>query len=236
MTIRKSLTAILLCLSGLAFGQYTDYGAWLSVGAEKKLVDNLDAEVIFETRMGDYFSRAQSIFTDWSLNYKLHDNIRVSGTYRIGLRAQEEFYLPRHRFALDVVARHSFDDFKIAYRFRYQNNNNSIAATESSLQYESGFRNKISAGYKLKKRTWIELQAEIFSSRIDDLVQPTDYRVKLGVDKGITKRQDFSIGLLWQTNIDSAEPEGELMLFAGYSWRLRKFKKKKKEDSDPSLD
>jgi len=229
MTIRKSLTVILLCLPFCASTQYTDSGSWVSFGVEKKLAKGLTGEAIAESRFGDQFSNASSIFTDLVLTYKLHDNIRISGVYRIGLRSQADgYYLPRHRFAIDLMIKHSIDDWKFGYRLRYQNNNRALASSESGIQYESGYRNKLSLSRKLMKRTWLKAQGEIFSSQIDDLIQPTDYRLKLGITRGVKKRHDLSLGLLYQTEIDNSDPDGEFIIFLGYSIEL---KKKKRLDS-----
>jgi len=229
MTPRKSLTVILLCLPFCAATQYTDSGSWVSFGVEKKLAKGLTGEAIAESRFGDQFSNASSVFTDLVLTYKLHDNIRIGGVYRIGLRSQADgYYLPRHRFAIDLMIKHSIDDWKFGYRLRYQNNNRALASSESGIQYESGYRNKLSLSRKLMKRTWLKAQGEIFSSQIDDLIQPTDYRLKLGITRGVKKRHDLSLGLLYQTEIDNSDPDGEFIIYLGYSIEL---KKKKRSDS-----
>ena len=233
MTTLKSLTAILLCLPYCALTQHMDSGSWVSCGVEKKLTKGLTGEAIAESRFGDQFSNASSVFTDLVLTYKLHDNIKIGGVYRIGLRSQADgYYLPRHRFAIDLMIKHSINDWKFGYRLRYQNNNSALASSESGIQYESGYRNKLSVSRKLMKRTWLKAQGEIFSSQIDDLIQPTDYRLKLGVTRGVKKRHDLSLGLLYQTEIDNSDPNGEFIIYLGYSIELKK-KKKKKSDSQP---
>lgn len=236
MTIRKSLTVILLCLPFCALSQYTDYGAWASFSVEGKLVKRLTGEATVETRLGDYFSNANSIFTDLALTYKLHDKVRIGGVYRLGLRSQSGgYYLPRNRFSADLMVRHSIDDWKFGYRLRYQNNNSALASSEPGIQYKSGYRNKLSVSRKIMKGTWLKVQGEIFSSKINDLVQPTDYRLKLGVSKGVKKRHDVSLGLLYQAEIDNSDPDGEFIIYLGYSIELKK-KKKKKKPSDARLD
>lgn len=238
------ITSILLLLFTFpAAAQYTDGGLWNSVSVEKGVIKKLDLNVELGVRLDQDMTDWESVFTDISVKYKVNDLIRTAFTYRLGMKFDDAgLPVSRHRGAFDISLGTEWRDLDIGYRIRYQANTSGVTAAESGIEFKNALRNKLSLSHKIIKRTRLEASGEIFvgyNERYGNEI--SDYRLKLGVERRLKKRQYLSLGALYQSEVRTNNPVADLVFYWAYSMELKgnliKKKKKKsqaKSDSGPS--
>lgn len=238
----RIISIILLFIVLPAASQYTDGGLWNSVSVEKGVIKKIDLGVELGVRLDQDMTQLESVFTDISLKYKVSDVIRTAFTYRLGSKF-DALGIPeaRHRGAFDVVLRTGWRDLDIGYRLRYQANTSGAVSGESGVEFKNALRNKLSLSHKIIKRTRLEASGEIFvgnNERYGNEI--SDYRLKLGVERRIKKRQYFSFGGLYQSEVNANNPGTDVVLYWAYSIELKgnlikKKKSRAKPDSGPSV-
>lgn len=209
------------------------------MGVKKGVVKKLDAEVELSLRLDQDMTSLESLFTDWGLRYKISDLIRFGATYRIGAKYDPVgLASANQRFAYDLIFKTKWKKLSVAYRTRYQMRTSGSLASEQGIEFRNAWRNKISLSRKIIKRTELNMSGELFvgnNKRYGNEI--SDYRVKVGLERRIKKRQYLSVGLLHQREVHQNNPLSEWVLFWGYSYEFKGniFKKSRaRQDSDPN--
>ena len=141
MRFKKTLICVLSALSfSPAFSQSDDFGIWTSLGAEKKLVNNLSVEAGFEFRSADNLDVVSRWGGSLGLNYKVAKFLKLSAGYAYlydqnpleskvnynkkgeinGYNVDQAYWQSKHRAYFDVTGSKKVGRFKFSLRERYQ--------------------------------------------------------------------------------------------------------------------
>ncbi|NNE54482.1 MAG: DUF2490 domain-containing protein [Flavobacteriales bacterium] len=231
-SLKRLILLLLIVLPFSGMSQYSDVGLWLQGSVSQEVVKDLSWEIEGACRLNDYATSPGSIFTDIGAKYKFSKYFRIAGTYRYGIKLQDEGYFrPRQRFALDLSSKQDIREIELGYRFRFQASPQVGGSEGSAVEFDNSMRHRISLETKLKKRTWIQVSGEIYTGREDDQLMPTDMRLKVGIDKRLKKRKYLSYGFIFNSEINNDDPLREYVAFVSYSLELKKIKLKKKEEA-----
>jgi hypothetical protein len=218
------LGAVILFLSvEPVLSQVNDAGMWLSTSVSAELTKTLDAEGAVEGRFNDNFGELATSFADISLALKIMRNVQVGVNYRTGTRRNiDNTYGMRQRVAVDLgLGRYELRKFDFRFRLRYQFNNAGFGAGEDDVEFSRTFRAKMSVSRKLMKKTDLRFGGELFFRGFAGTWAFSDLRTGLELRRRINKRQDLSLGYLFQTELGAANPERDFVILLGYSWALK---------------
>lgn len=115
---------LLMCLTlsfGTVLSQEKDFGIWYEIGAEKKIVKNLEISLATAMRTFSHASKIEEYFIECGLDYKLNKYLSLSGYYRLinNIEEDEKYYV-RHRWFSDFKGSVDVGRFDLSGRFRLQ--------------------------------------------------------------------------------------------------------------------
>ena len=145
---RIILLALLAAVPAVSFAQgtlnelETDFGARVSVTANKKIYPGLHVVLSGEARMSDNFSTFGRYQADLGLTYKINNNFKVGAGYMFieKLNSSSE-WKPRHRFYADGKLTLESGDWQFSLKERLQlthrDVNNAFQNNPNSLELKS---------------------------------------------------------------------------------------------------
>lgn len=212
----KKLLCILLALAPvLSFAQGTlnelenDFGARISVAANKKIASGLHVTLGGEARMSDNFSNFSRYQADLGLTYKINKTFKVGVGYMfIEKKNSSAEWNPRHRFYADGKVTLKSGDWQFSLKERLQlthrDVNNAFQNNPNSLELKS----RLKVAYKGLSAVTPYAYAEVRNVFNDPACSATwstvslaydDYSFK-GYNDAYVNRLRGSLGLEWKIN------------------------------------
>jgi hypothetical protein len=128
-----------------------DFELWTGVSAKKSFLDNkLKLGLNQEFRFNDNSTRINNYFTELEASYKFYGNFEAGGGFRYIRNNTNSGYKNENRFFVDLGYGHKFNQLKIDYRLRYQNQREFSSSKDDLLNPTSKFRLKIKLDYNIK--------------------------------------------------------------------------------------
>lgn len=189
------LVFALLILSGWASAQTPELGVWTGLDVEKNISRSFSVRLNTQVRFADNISVARTYLLEPGLTYRLNKHWKVSGYYRYIRRlrwdaeSRDYRYRPYSRFYANLSYDRRLGDFKLDYRFRYQNQFKD-AADGSMTTDKSYLRNRLKLSYKNDSRFTPFASADLFyriGERFDQI------RYKAGTDLKINKYHSINL-------------------------------------------
>lgn len=223
-----------LIITSSAISQ-NDFGAWIGADVSAKVYKDLKAGFELQSRLSNNLSRMDEVFMSPFLKYDVNNVIRIGTDYRytnsIGTVNDA------HRICFDVEARKLMDVLKEGSRLNFSLRARYTHEYKKTKRNDDYLRFKFDVEYNLPKtKLKPEFGAEWFYHFGDQLTYTfTDvtsrgrfnkYRLKLGIGYPLTKDMDLSVFYMIQSRIQ--ETKTDYILGIGYSYSIRKIKKKKK--------
>jgi hypothetical protein len=112
---------LLLSVHDLIPAQDDDFGIWYSVNGEHRLAKKLDLLVTAEARTFNNASRAEQIFAEAGVSYKLTENFSTTGSYRFtGKLENDDNYHVRHKWFGELKGTFPVNRFRLSARIMLQ--------------------------------------------------------------------------------------------------------------------
>jgi hypothetical protein len=202
MMIKKNLFLIIfIFVTGISFSQSDDFGIWLGVNAEHRLVRKLDAELSGCLRTFNNTSQIEQSFLEGGLQYSFNKYISLAGSYRIISNLEEDSrYYFRHKLFLDLKAALPSGNFSFSGRLRIQRTTKTYIEDDEDLMAKFYGRLKLKASYKLpssplKPYIYLESFSPLFSN---SPLAISKYRLSAGFDLMISRRSSADLGYIFQ--------------------------------------
>ena len=211
--MRKLLFILLLFSALFSSGQddFHDFETWYRFKANTKL-DDFKFYVAPGIRLYENSTQLKTVFSDFSVSYKVHKFFKPKFNYRYALKSKYDIDMfSVHRFNLDLGSDIDFGKFNIDFRDRVQfdvdyRGGDLTNRTKLKVTYDMG------EGIKFYGATeaWFDLgDVEPFSK----------YRFAFGFDVNIKKRNAVSIFYMRQASVTSKVPfKGNII---GVIYRLK---------------
>lgn len=205
-----------------AFSQTKDAGLWLGVKLDKEIVNDFSAQLEMESRLHENLTAVESAFFDLTLEYKISKFMDVGFDYRFGNKHDigDRYYL-RQRFAGNLHLDYGWDKIKFKYRMRYQNHFKELIRDEYGIELTRKLRHRFSMNYNLPDKYEIDVDYELFTRHVGDGTFPfSDWRVKLGGSKGISKNNRIELTYILQSQMNTDNPLMEYIFLITYRYDL----------------
>lgn len=111
----------MVCRAQVEMTLYPEYGARVSLSADKRLVKGLHVSLEEEVRFDDNFRGLNRLQTTLGLNYKAHRNLKLGVGYAlINLYGKRSFKNARHRFLAEVTGMLHLGNWNLSLKERFQ--------------------------------------------------------------------------------------------------------------------
>ncbi len=102
----------------------SDFELWTGLKVEKSFLEKkLDLALTQEFRFKDNATSINNYFTEFGGSYEIFHGFNLGLGYRFIRNKTKKGYENHGRVYADVSYKHKIDRFTLAYRFRYQNQN-----------------------------------------------------------------------------------------------------------------
>lgn len=226
--MRVFLLGILISITALciaqneAEAQQRDAGLWAAFSVKHDWSKKWRSKIEWENRFANNVNELETSFIDLSSRYEFNKVFDVSLNYRFGNRIREDnSYYYRQRWALDLSTNLEIGKVDLEYRARFQSNLENSIASDEGIEFDNGWRNKLSADRKIFKRTRIEGSGEIFLSEDEEGWLLSDIRWTLGLEYKVKKRNYLTVVYLYQTELQEADPLSEYIIRIKYSLEIK---------------
>lgn len=235
----STLLLAVVCVNGQIVEEddLTDVELWTGVGLKYDFHKRFSFELEEQFRLKDDLSTFSQLFTEATLTYdpgkaewlkplefSLGGRHITKNDTKGNKQGIEYFY----RYNLDANYTVEFDRLTVGYRFRFQSRNQLYLGDLEPEVPTNDIRHKASIGYNIKNwKLDPKLTFELFSRQEDDVYGLARYRVRLGSDYSFVKRQDLSFFLMYEKEIDVAEPETIYAIGLKYKFGIKPKNKKK---------
>jgi hypothetical protein len=207
--------------SWLGHAQTNTGGAWMGVGAKKELSDKFDLKGGLEFRTLGGFTDYQTTFSELGVQYKVMEGLDAEVNYRLGYRRNDENFIWRQRFNVDLNYEYDFGKPELDFRVRYQFARAGVAVDEDGPpELNDAFRYRLRGSTEVVDDLDVDLSYELFQSRDERGFSLSDWRLRLQFSKKISKKQDLTFGYLIQRQMNRANPDTEHIFTVGYSFEL----------------
>jgi hypothetical protein len=205
------LAIIMATLQFMALSQ-TDLGLWTHISLEKKITDKFELNFEEEFRFDKNVSHLNRFLSEVSGKYAFNDYYALSLDYRFSIFTNEGF---GNRLSLGNQLSFEKKDFTFKYKLNLQ----ADLSLQEPLEYK--IRNKFGIDYKINKKWSVGASGELFYSfyYYDNLLDR--YRVSAGFDYSPKKRHRISPTLIYQNQINVAEPEADFIFSLGYKFKFK---------------
>jgi len=234
---RKIICGLVLLLAPMVHAQ-KDFGLWSGVDLRVPLTKKFSAGIEVQSRFKDNVSRVDNNFFSPYLKYDVHKHLGIGVDYRFTNEAGPSGFFGTtnlHRVSVDVEANKLIDliaadsRFDASVRLRYTHE-----STLGDLNNDY-FRMQLSVKYNLaKSKLEPEVAAELFYHFNDQLSYSfsevrsrsrfNKYRVRVGLNYNLNKRNSLKIFYMVQSKIESSK--ADFILGLGYTYRFKKVFKK----------
>lgn len=235
MALKSIGLLIILFTSSLGFGQ-SDFGTWAGLELKTSLTKKLDVSLEGQSRFDRNSTRLKTAFVSPGLKFKIHDHVRVGVDYRFSSVPFNNTISNRiytHRFTLDAEFRDILDLLIDKSRLDLTLRVRGTHEREFNKQDDNYLRARLKASYNIKKSKFEpNVSVEIFY-HLNNQIEYTftevrthhavnKFRVRLGLDYNLKKRQQISLFGIYQRQLFSLE--NDFILGLSYSYEI-KFKK-----------
>lgn len=218
-----SLSLILFLLGNTTIAQINDFEVWTTVAIKKELSDRIDISFSEEARFNENASRADKIFSDIGVSYKLNYKFAIGAYYRfINAREINSTYSKEHRYYFDLSYTERLDRLKISNRLRFQSKYSNMFSSEWGLVPSNYLRDKISAEYDLKNTkfnpaTSVELYYRL-NGKQNNIFNRVQYTV--GTEYELSKKSTIEVYFRLQKEFNEKNPVTSYILGLTYSYKL----------------
>ena len=196
-----------------------DAQLWFRLDVERKLTDRLEGSLTQEFRLDENFQQTRAVLTRADLTYELNDFVRLYTQYRFSLRPNNDI-LFRHRIAGGVKLKYSIKPINLSFRSGVQREYERLELPESY------WRNKFQIKYSRKKQPWRPFAfTEWFYNFSYDGYRFDKYRIGIGTDYRLNKRQQLTVRYFYQRIFNAPSPRLAHIFQIRYAHRLKKPKK-----------
>lgn len=213
----SSLLIVLFLFIEQSFSQ-TDLGLWSGIAIEKEISKKFEFEVGEELRLKNNITQVNSLLTELGFTYKANKFYRLGLGYRFTYYTNGSF---GNRLTLSNQVRYKIEDITLSYRLNVQQD----FSTKDPIEYK--IRNKISIDYKINKHWEIGTAGELFYSFYFNRNVLDRYRLSFGVDHSFNKRHKLGASIMFQQEINLANPESDVVLGVKYKYSMKARKKDK---------
>jgi long-subunit fatty acid transport protein len=187
----------------------TDFGLWSKLAFEKEITKKFEIQLEEEFRFNENATQLNSLLTEVGTKYKFNDYYALGASYRFTYNTENSF---GNRFTLSNQAKYEIEDITLNYRLNFQTD----FSTVDPIEYK--IRNKIGIDYKFNKRWEIGFTGELFYSFYYDRNVLDRYRFAFGVDRKINKRHKISGSMMFQKDLNEANPGADVVFGIGYKY------------------
>ena len=206
----KKLIGLLLVLSSLTIANaQTDFGLWTGIAIEKELSKKWEISLEEEARFDENVTNFKKLLTEFGVQYKVNKYYRTALIYRFTYEPGDGL---GNRLVWSNTARYKLEDFTFSYRLNFQTDFN----TEEATSYK--IRNRVGVDYKFNKRWEIGLTGELNYSFYYYRNVLDRYRISFGADYKVNKHHKIGAGLMFQSQINTADPNKDVVLSAKYKY------------------
>ncbi len=223
------LVVSIFAICNTVYCQSNDLVLWNGFALDYKIADPLTVSLKNQVRLNNNISQFKTAFTNLSFTYKINSPLRVTAGYRLSLTLKEN----RHRFYGGFAYRHKVKSIRTTFqgRLRYQH---TIEGNERPRDPDRYVRPKIQAKYDVKGQPIVLfVGAETWYSFTRPEYEFDRYRLQMGIDYELSKRNSVSLVYNYQHEFNIADPLYShiiaLVISADITQKTEK-KKKKKED------
>lgn len=235
MVLKSIGLFIILFTSSLGLGQ-SDFGTWAGLELKTSLTKKLDVSLEGQSRFNRNSTRLKTAFVSPGFKYKIHDQVRIGMDYRLASVPFDNSTSNRiftHRFTLDAEFRDILNLFVDKSPLNLSIRLRGTHERELNKQDDNYLRARLKASYKIKKSKFEpNISAEMFY-HLNNQIEYTftevrthhavnKFRVRLGLDYNLKKRQQISLFGIYQRQLFSLE--NDFILGLSYSYEI-KFKK-----------
>ena len=192
--MRITIFLFFIAISSISVSQTKhDELLWLGFGVKYKVTKKIRLDAELQYRNHSNFSKFQTTFPEFAVNYEFAKNWIVNGNYRLMVWKLDTTYQLRHRYALQVEYKKSFPNgFEFGFRERYQNDQ------KPTSNFAHNFRTLSSIGCKLNPNWKLFLWNEVFFT-LNSVNKFTNYRVSFGFNKKFTDKINLMLYYNYQT-------------------------------------
>jgi hypothetical protein len=238
-------TVFLLALSVMGcFAQSDDFGIWSSADFKKKLFPGFNATIGGEFRSRDDSKKVERWAAIAGLDYEVMKHVKLSAGYvfiykNIAERTTSKgnivssYWSPYHRGYFGITGDIDFGRFNLSLRERYQYTyrpSKSVAKHDSDGEAKNneeitgkGFniiRTRPMIQYNIKNSGFKPYASCEFFNSLNNSGAIKKYRIRVGSEYKLNKRNEFDFFYLFQNHSDDDEPQGHA-LGIGYTYKFK---------------
>lgn len=217
-----TLVAIFFLLITNTFAQ--EIGGWYSAGLDYKISKKLSFGSNIEARMNyNNGVNLEQYFPEVKLSYKIKKYIALSGSYRFSQTKEDNgYFYSRNKFYANISINKDIKRFTVKNRLRYQYQKKQYINNEYDKIPDKYLRNKFEVSYNIKKNPIdpflsFEVYYPLNSFEINTI---NEYRITGGIDFPLNKKNDMSIGLMYNQERFSA-PKASYNLLVSYEFSVK---------------
>lgn len=218
--LRLLLLAMCASASVLAFEPESDFGAWFSVNAQKRITRTFSLNFNPQVRFNRNLETVDQFMAELGGEVLLSRSFKASLNYRLTESNRLDYYSTRHRVFLDVSFKQKFGRIGIGIRERFQSQFKDIYSSELGRYPAWYLRTRATVKYDTDLAWKPYASAEIFY-RARDLENPGNsvdqYRYEFGVDYSFTKDQTLNVFYMFKRNPEE-RVYNEYIAGLGYSF------------------
>jgi hypothetical protein len=234
----RALLLSLILISSSSIAQVKDANIWFGYGLKMDITKKFDVSMESQARFYRNASTFSQYYNEASLGYRIVKGVDIGLDYRYSRKYNGDYYYNQNRISLGASYKFKLDmglDFKV--KSRYQFNFNRLSVVNGiSPEYRHMFRQAFSIDYKHPN---FKLLAPFIATEFFFALSPTNttssvdsYRIKVGVDIDLPKRQTIGVFYMYEHENRSLDNINHIY-GAQYNYefkRLNKGKKKTKAD------
>ncbi|MBL7965071.1 MAG: DUF2490 domain-containing protein [Flavobacteriales bacterium] len=165
-------------------------------------------------RGNENFTQSKLLYSVLGIRYRLLKGVQLGFDYRYNMRGAEG--INSSRIDGQVNLSHDVDRYSFSYRFNAQHE------FEAPTEFRSFLRNRIGAGYNIRKCPVDPVaSAEFFTLLHYTGNRLLGIRYELGANWKISKRQELEAAMRYDREMNIAEPRYRMILALSYTHDLR---------------
>ncbi len=222
--IRKTtIIFISLLFSVAAAGQKTDYGIWYEAKAEKKIWNDLRADVEASIRTNENARNIEKFYIEPGLRYKFNDYFNAGIYYRfIEQKEKDDQFHARHRWFFQMKGTApSVARFTFSARYRIQQQFKTYIEDPEDKEPQWYQRVRLELDYDVRGiplKPYINAEMHLQLSNPNEIVADK-WRSMVGIEYTLNKRHTFGLEYIYNDS-RVTKPPFENLLGVTYSVKL----------------
>lgn len=222
--IRKTtIIFISLLFSVAAAGQKTDYGIWYEAKAEKKIWNDLRADVEASIRTNENARNIEKFYIEPGLRYKFNDYFNAGIYYRfIEQKEKDDQFHARHRWFFQMKGTApSVARFTFSARYRIQQQFKTYIEDPEDKEPQMYQRVRLELDYDVRGiplKPYINAEMHLQLSNPNEIVADK-WRSMVGIEYTLNKRHTFGLEYIYNDS-RVTKPPFENLLGVTYSVKL----------------